>query len=82
METESTTSVSSVVTDGGNTSSDISLSEMLNPYLSDEDDDTAPATENSNISTGPVVTKESVNKYLGIMFTEPKMKYYWAKYCR
>ena len=109
METDSTTSLSSVVTDGRNTSSDISLSDLLNPHLSDEDntaphlsdeDDTAPhlsdedstaphlsdeddtaaaATENSNASTGPVVTKDSVNKYVAILYTEPKLKYYWGK---
>lgn len=78
METESTTSVSSVVTDGHNTSSDISLSDMVNQHLSGEDD-TATATENANMSTGPVITKESVNKYVAIVYTEPRLKYYWGK---
>ena len=81
METESTTSVSSVVTDGQNTSSDISLSDLMNPHLSgeEEEDNAAAATENSNMSTGPMVTKESVNQYVAILYTEPKLKYYWGK---
>lgn len=70
--------MTSVVTYGRNTSSDISLSDLQNPHLSDEDD-TAAATENSNMSTGPVVTNASVNKYVAILYTEPKLKYYWGK---
>lgn len=79
IETESTTSVSSVVTDGQNTSSDISLSDLINPHLSDEEEDNTAATENFNMSTGPMVKKESVNQYVAILYTEPKLKYYWGK---
>ena len=52
------------------------LSDMLNPHLSGEEDDTATATKNANMSTGPVITKESVNKYVSILYTEPRLKYY------
>lgn len=82
METESTTSESSVSTDGRNMSSEISLTDFLYPHLSDEDntaaatDNTAAAADHSNMSTGPVVTKESVNKYVTVLYNEPKLKYY------
>ena len=48
--------------------SDISLSDLMNPHLSGEEDNAAAATTgNSNMSNISMITKESVNQYVAIL---------------
>ena len=74
-----TTSVSSRETDVRRTSSDISLTDILNKSLSDIEHEDTTCTDRRQTTEQALITKESVKKYVAMIYTEPQLKYYWGK---
>ncbi|KAK8371954.1 hypothetical protein O3P69_016297 [Scylla paramamosain] len=79
-DTDSTT-VSTEEIDYGNTSSDISLSDLLAPVTPEATDEVNEQQENAdtNHDMMPKLSDDSVNKYYAVFYTDPKLKYYWGK---
>ncbi len=79
-DTDSTT-VSTEEIDDGNTSSDISLSDLLAPVTPEATDEVNEQQENAdtNHDMMPKLSDDSVNKYYAVFYTDPKLKYYWGK---
>ncbi|KAK8372578.1 hypothetical protein O3P69_016275 [Scylla paramamosain] len=77
-DTDSTT-VSTEEIDYGNTSSDISLSDLLAPVTPEATDEVNEQQENAdtNHDMMPKLSDDSVNKYYAVFYTDPKLKYYW-----
>jgi hypothetical protein len=83
-DNESTTSVSSIDTEGRNTSSDINISDILRPPTPTDDSDnrqpersTTRKTPDSNPDEIKL-TEDAINKYVAVVYTDPK-RYYWGK---
>lgn len=74
-----TTSVSSRETDVRRTSSDISLTDILHKSFSDIEHEDTTCTDRRQTTEQALITKESVKKYVAIIYTEPQLKYYWGK---